>query len=272
MTTKGLSEPTRGRCQGAVGTAVERLPELWDAIEPPSPCRNCAWLMGRDLDVNRRPYMTRPEILVVKFLQMKLARGPVGVSDLEAVARTARLLGEGQRITDAKLFKRAKKSLGIRSVRSGFASAGEWFWLLDKQPAPLVAEPPSVVAPPIPSSWIAGVARLDYHRSPTDIPPHRWRQFLADCNNFLASGANGAERAVELGWDGLTLFGCRRHRPLEHLGGVGLVWVINGGRLVELHRDWAVFELSANGSQRIFDRRRVDAANVRLPWADTEVA
>jgi hypothetical protein len=210
--------------------------------------------------------------VVAKFLRKELHKGPVLVSGLEAMARSAGLLGEGQRITHAKVFKGAKRSLGIRSIRSGFASGGVWFWRLEKRPAPLVADAPTGVAPRILSSWIEGIARLDYHRPPADIPPHRWRQFLADCNNFLAAGEAWAERAAELGWDGLTLFGCRRHRPLEHLGGVGLVWVINGGRLVELHRAWAVFELPANGSQRIFDRRRVDAANVRLPWADTEAA
>ncbi|HWX34167.1 MAG TPA: hypothetical protein VNZ53_42935, partial [Steroidobacteraceae bacterium] len=34
-------------------------------------------------------------------------------------------------------------------------------------------------------------------------------------------------------------------RPLDHSGGAGLLWAINGGRLVELHRDWAVIELAA---------------------------
>jgi hypothetical protein len=33
----------------------------------------------------------------------------------------------------------------------------------------------------------------------------------------------------------------------------------DGGRLVELRRDWAVTELAENGSQRIVDRRRLDA-------------
>ena len=45
-------------------------------------------------------------------------------------------------------------------------------------------------------------------------------------------------------------------------------WAINGGRLVELHRDWAVIELAANGSRRVFERRRVDAGNVTLPWIE----
>jgi hypothetical protein len=123
-----------------------------------------------------------------------------------------------------------------------------------------------VAVPRIPSSWIEGVACLVNRRPPTDIPAHQWRQFLGDCNNFLASGGTWAERAAALGWDALALFGCRRHRPLVHRGSAGLLWAINGGRLVELCRDWAVFELAENGSRRIFERRRVDAANVRLPW------
>ena len=64
----------------------------------------------------------------------------------------------------------------------------------------------------------------------TDIPPHRWRQFLSDCNNFLTGGENWAGRAAELGWNAASLFGCRRARPLAHPGGAGLLWAIQGGR------------------------------------------
>jgi hypothetical protein len=64
--------------------------------------------------------------VAAEFLRKELAKGPVLVSELEAAARAAGLLGSGQRISDAKPFKRAKKSLGIRSVRNGFGSAGEW--------------------------------------------------------------------------------------------------------------------------------------------------
>ena len=81
----------------------------------------------------------------------------------------------------------------------------------------------------------------------------------------MASDKNGAERAAELGWDALALFGCHRDRPLEHLGSAGLVWVINGGRLVALYRDWATIEL-ANGAERVFHRRRLDTTKVTLPW------
>jgi hypothetical protein len=45
------------------------------------------------------------------------------------------------------------------------------------------------------------------------------------------------------------------------------LWAINGGRLVELHRDWAVVEPAANVSRRIFQRRnKIDPGKVALPW------
>jgi hypothetical protein len=55
---------------------------------------------------------------------------------------------------------------------------------------------------------------------------------------------------------------------VAHPGGAGLLWAIHGGRLVELHRDWAVIELAANGSRHVFERRRIDAGNVTLPWIE----
>ena len=62
--------------------------------------------------------------------------------------------------------------------------------------------------------------------------------------------------------------GRRRHgSPLDYLGSAGLLWAINGGRLLELHRDWAVIDIPVHGSQRIFYRRNVDAAKITLPWA-----
>jgi hypothetical protein len=214
-----------------------------------------------------------------------LARGALGVPKLEAMARAGGLLGEDQSITHSKAFKRAKKSLGIQSVRDGFG-AGRWLWQLPRLPqsiANLSGEPtgdpdPEGVPDPdgvcvddpgaapaerlVPSEWTIGVASLDHQRAPPDIPAHRWRQFLGDCNSFLTSRENWAERAAELGWNASLLFGFRRDRPLMHPGGAGLLWAINGGRLVELHRDWAVIELAVNGSRRVFERRRVDVAKV----------
>jgi hypothetical protein len=118
----------------------------------------------------------------------------------------------------------------------------------------------------VPLDWVEGVERLQYRRPITGIPQHRWRQFVDDSNRFISSIQ--AERAAQLGWDARALFGCRRDRP--GAADIGLLWAVNGGRVLEIHRDWASIELAANGSQRIFDRRRPVAANVTLPWIEPD--
>jgi hypothetical protein len=67
-----------------------------------------------------------------------------------------------------------------------------------------------------------------------------------DCKRFLSSSENWAERAHQLRWDAMALFGCAPHRPLDYSGSAGLLWAMNGGRLLELHRDWAVIDAPNN--------------------------
>ena len=55
----------------------------------------------------------RGQARVTAFLRNSLAEGAQDVLKLEAMARGEALLGERQRITDAKAFKRAKYSLRI---------------------------------------------------------------------------------------------------------------------------------------------------------------
>jgi hypothetical protein len=97
------------------------------------------------------------------------------------------------------------------------------------------------------------------------MPRHRWRQFIKDCHTFLNSLENWPKRAIELGWDGLALFGCHRDQPLMYLSSAGLLWAINGGRLKTLHRDWATYE-TAGGAEQVFHRRRPDARVFVVPW------
>jgi hypothetical protein len=237
---------------------------------------------------------SRPHAVnATEFLRNVLAGGSIGVPKLEAMARATGLLSEGQRITNAKVFKQAKKALGIRSVRNGFGSGGEWVWVLDQQPAQTQldgAEVPvaEAVAPEVhveaakdvsakvgvdvavgesrvPVGWTTGVAALERRSPPTDVQPHRWERFVDDCVRFLAAEENGAERAATLGWDDLALFAARP-RPLDHQGSAGLLWHVNGGRIVELHRDWAVIERAEDRSRRVYHRRRPDPRNVTLPW------
>lgn len=209
----------------------------------------------------------------VDFLREVLASGPISVSELEAKARAAGLLSERQRITHAKPFKRAKKSLGIRSLRNGFGSWGEWTWRLDGALAETnkagagrqLAGSKSPVRR-ISLDWAGGVAALDDGPPPNGVPRHRWQLFLADCHAFLTSPANWVERAVSLGWNALDLFACHPTRPLDHLGSAGLIWTIEGDVLVDLRCDCAVIEDGQDRSQRVYRRRRLSATNITLPW------
>jgi hypothetical protein len=69
------------------------------------------------------------EAIVTKFLRDALAVDAVGVPELDEKARAKGLLGD----TTAKVFKRAKKSLGISSLRAGFGARSQWRWQLPRQ-------------------------------------------------------------------------------------------------------------------------------------------
>jgi hypothetical protein len=212
-----------------------------------------------------------PEAAIAKFLRDALAGNEVGVPKLEAMARGAGLLGENQRITHAKLFKTSKKTLGITSRRAGFGAGSRWLWRLpprnetsaqrERGPERRATSAPRV---PIPIVWVEGVASLDDRDPPSDVPRHRWRLFVDDCKRFVAS--DWAGRAAQLGWNAMSLFGCAPKRPLDYSGSAGLLWALNGGRLVQLHRDWAVIDVPVNRSERVFYRRNVDVAKITLPW------
>jgi hypothetical protein len=212
--------------------------------------------------------MTRArEAVAAEFLRKALAVDAVGVPELDIMARAAGLLGEGQNITHAKLFRQAKTSLGIRSIRDGFGAGGGWAWELPRN-GEESAPSPSAIGPrlcrkerPIPREWVQGVARLDQNPPPAHVARHRWRQFVDDCNAFLNSPE--ADRAAQLGWH---TFGCKPRYPLSYLGEAGLLWHVNGGRVIELRRDWAVINRSVNRSPSTFSRRNIAPEQTTLPW------
>jgi hypothetical protein len=113
----------------------------------------------------------------------------------------------------------------------------------------------------IPLEWVRGAERLQHLPAHVAVPAHRWRVFLSDIGHFLYW--HWAERAADLGWDAASLFGCHPRRPLDHLQGAGLVWRLGGGKVVDMHSDWAVIEI--NGERQVVHRRPT-AANFVLPW------
>ena len=94
--------------------------------------------------------------------------------------------------------------------------------------------------------------QLDPTYPPGDVPQRRWAQFIDDARAFLASGFSG--QAQVLGWTNTDLFGCDDERPYARIDCMGLVWLLNGDRLVALTADAAVIERES-GARLLFRRR-----------------
>jgi hypothetical protein len=114
-----------------------------------------------------------------------------------------------------------------------------------------------------PRAWAEASARLDPNKPPGDVPPRRWLRFVDDCGRFLDGG--WAVRAAAFGWGPLDLFGCDRERPFARVDHLGLLWLLNGGSVVELHRDRAILE-TERGTRQCYRRRPVEVGRVVLAW------
>src|SRR5215470_6010931 len=111
----------------------------------------------------------RRQARVTTFLRSALAEAPQDVLKLEAMARTEGLLGERQRITHTKAFKRGKHSLRIKSVRAGFGTNGGWRWELPcdrdgASTASAITREPVRAERCVPVHWVEGVERLNDYR------------------------------------------------------------------------------------------------------------
>jgi hypothetical protein len=114
----------------------------------------------------------------------------------------------------------------------------------------------------IPRDWAEGFARLNPHHSPADVPPRQWLTFINDCGRFLDGGF--AAKAAALGWGPFDVFGCDRDRPFARIDQSGLLWLLNGDRLVALAENTATIETKA-GARQIY-RRRPSEQNRVLAW------
>jgi hypothetical protein len=114
-----------------------------------------------------------------------------------------------------------------------------------------------------PREWAEGFARLNSNEPPADVPPHRWLRFIDDCGHFLDGG--WAARVTALGWGPLDLFGCKRERPFARLEHAGLLWLLNGRKLVALTANGAVIE-TPSGNRQTYRRSPIEIGNVALAW------
>jgi hypothetical protein len=110
----------------------------------------------------------------------------------------------------------------------------------------------------IPRAWAEGFVRLHPDRPPGDVPPPRWLRFVDDVGLFLDSPFCAA--AVALGWGPYDLFGCDRERPFARIDDLGLLWLLDGGRLLALTANTATIKTS-NGSILTYRRRAGNEPN-----------
>ena len=90
----------------------------------------------------------------------------------------------------------------------------------------------------------------------------RWRRFVDDVGLFL--GGPFCAFAAALGWGPHDLFGCDRDRPFARIDRAGLLWLLNGNKLVALSEHTATIE-TRTGARQMWHRK--DCAPGRLlPW------
>jgi hypothetical protein len=114
-----------------------------------------------------------------------------------------------------------------------------------------------------PRAWAEALARLDPNKPPGDVPPRRWLRFIDDCGRFLDT--DWAERVAAFGWGPLDLFGCDRERPFARRDHKGLLWLLDGGTILELRRDRATIK-TASGVRQSYQRQPVEVGRVVLAW------
>ena len=112
------------------------------------------------------------------------------------------------------------------------------------------------------TAWAETLKRLNPDRPPGDTPLRRWHAFIADVGKFLEDG--WADRAMALGWRAHDLFGCDRNRPFARLDQAGLLWLLNGDRVIALTTETAVIE-KHTGTRQTWRRKAAQASQV-LVW------
>jgi hypothetical protein len=114
----------------------------------------------------------------------------------------------------------------------------------------------------IPRAWAEGFARLDPNRPPADVPTMRWRRFVGDVGRFLDGPF--CTVAATLGWGPFDLFGCHRARPFARIDQAGLLWLLNGHKLIALTENTATIETRA-GARQTYRRKPSEPGRV-LSW------
>jgi hypothetical protein len=111
-------------------------------------------------------------------------------------------------------------------------------------------------------AWAESCTRLNPDRPPGDVPLRRWHQLIADIGDFVDGG--WAEKAAVLGWTLGDLVGADRERPFARLDRAGLLWLLNGKRLIAICENTATIE-TRTGARQTY-RRKPNEPGRLLAW------
>ena len=95
-----------------------------------------------------------------------------------------------------------------------------------------------------------------------DVPLKRRQRFVDDVGKFLDSPFCAV--AAALGWGPLDLLGCDRDRPFARIDQAGLLWLLDGDKLIALSVNTATIE-TRTGQQHIWRRKPAEPGRV-LAW------
>jgi len=82
--------------------------------------------------------------------------------------------------------------------------------------------------------WERGIASLEPDKPLGCYDADRWRRIVRDCDNLIA---DFGKSAAALGWSTIDLFGF----PADALNLGGLVWRLDGGRLIAMDENCATY-------------------------------
>jgi hypothetical protein len=103
-----------------------------------------------------------------------------------------------------------------------------------------------------PRVWAEALARLDPACPPRDISPERWLRIIDDWGRFLDDG--WAKEASRFGWWATDIFGVHPTAPSCRYDQMGLVPLINGGKVISITERSATIQ-SPGGSRLVYMRR-----------------
>jgi hypothetical protein len=244
---------------------------------------------------------TTKTALAVDFLQHTLGDGhELPAAELERLARSAGLLEGQQRIGTVKAFVSARRHLGISSRQKGrrwhwrlpdaterpkMAATAQTASISDAatrgcSPASSSELPRSTaltafqtsLRPALPyrgattspvgtiREWFEGLDALNVLRPAARISDARWLYFVRDAYAFLD---RWGDRALATGWTAVTLFGIDPDRGMTIPARLGLVWRIEGARVLEVDGGGAMIQ---HGPATKFRARPLVHPSTCVPW------